>query len=110
IATFLALLLSRFESFQTMAPALVISVAVMLAAALTLVPAVIAVLGARLFWPSQRWRHTPQGTISKRVGGAIAARPGPVALASGALLVALAIGVLFYEANYNSLDRLPDDV
>jgi putative drug exporter of the RND superfamily len=110
IATFLALLLSRFESFQALAPALVISVAVMLAAALTLVPAVIALLGARLFWPSRSWRHAPQATISKRIGRAIAARPAPVALASGGLLVALAVGVLFYEANYNSLDRLPDDV
>ncbi len=110
IATFLALLLSKFESFQTMAPALVISVAVMLAAALTLVPAVIALLGERLFWPSRRWRHAPQSTIAKRAGQRIAARPGPVALAAGGLLVALAAGVLFYEANYNSLDRLPDDV
>jgi len=110
IAVFLALLLSKFESFRTMAPALVISVAVMLAAALTLVPAVIALLGERLFWPSRRWRHTPQGTISKRLGGALAARPGSVALASVGLLVALAAGVLFYKANYNSLDRLPDDV
>ena len=110
IAVFLALLLSRFESFQSLAPALVISVAVMLAAALTLVPAVIALLGERLFWPSRHWRQAPQGTISKRIGRRIAARPAPVALASGGLLVALAVGILFYEANYNSLDRLPDDV
>lgn len=110
IATFLALLLSRFESFQSLAPTLVISVAVMLAAALTLVPAVIALLGTRLFWPSQRWRHAPEGTAWKRIGQRIAARPAPVALASGGLLVALAVGVLFYQANYNSLDSLPDDV
>ena len=110
IATFLALLLSRFESFQTLAPTLVISVAVMLAAALTLVPAVIALLGERLFWPSRRWRHAPQRTIWKRIGQGVAARPAPIAVTSGALLVALAAGVLFYEANYNSLDSLPNDV
>lgn len=110
MATFLALLLSRFESFQTLAPALVISVAVMLAATLTLIPAIVSLLGNRLLWPSKRWRQAPPPTVSKRVGSAIASRPAPIAIAAGGLLVALAVGVLFYQANYNSLDRLPDDV
>ena len=90
IIAFLALLLARLGFFRTMAPGLVISVAVTLLASLTLIPAAIALVGPRVFWPSKRWQTAPTGTTFKRLGQLIARRPGRMALASGGAMLALA--------------------
>ncbi|UJA21694.1 MMPL family transporter [Thermoleophilia bacterium SCSIO 60948] len=109
MVAFLALVLSKFESFQSMGPALVIAIGVMLLAALTLIPAVVALLGTRIFWPSSSWRRPPQASASRRLGQRIGRRPGPVAAATGAVLVALAVGTAFFTADYNTVAQLPDD-
>ena len=51
IAAMLVLLLADLESTHWLGPVLAIGIAVMLAAALTLLPAVLWLLGGRAFWP-----------------------------------------------------------
>jgi len=109
IMAFSALGLSELGSLQTMAPGLVIGVAVMWLAGVTLVPAVVSVLGPRVFWPSRSWQTTPSTSVYRRVGGLIARRPGRMALASGGVLLALAGGAAFYTADYDSINQLPSD-
>ena len=109
IIAFLALLLASLGFFRTMAPGLVISVAVTLLASLTLIPAAIALVGPRVFWPSKRWQTAPSGTTFKRLGQLIARRPGRMALASGGAMLALAAGAVFYTANYDTSSSLPSD-
>lgn len=109
IVAFSALALSELGSLRTMAPGLVIGVALMWLAGVTLIPAILAVLGPRVFWPSRRWETTPRASAYRRIGGLIARRPGRVGLASGGLLVALAAGALFYSADYDSINQLPAD-
>ena len=53
IAAFGALVLATMGFFTTLGPALAIGVAVMLLAALTLAPAVLTLLGRRVFWPTK---------------------------------------------------------
>src|SRR5918994_1758216 len=101
IFAFLAMLLADLGFLQAMAPGLAISVAVMLAASLTLIPAVMTLVGPRLFWPSRRWQRAPDGALFKRLGQLIARRPGRMALASGGLLVVLAAGSVAYSASYD---------
>jgi putative drug exporter of the RND superfamily len=102
VAAFLALLLADLGFLAAMAPGLAISVAVMLVASITLIPAVISLVGPRVFWPSKSWRTRPESTFFKRLGQLIARRPGRMALASGGALVALAAGALFYTASYDT--------
>ncbi len=109
IVAFSALGLSQLGSLQTMAPGLVIGVALMWLAGVTLVPAVLSLLGPRVFWPSRRWQQPPRTAIYRRIGGLVARRPGRVGLASGAALVVLAGGALFYSADYDSINQLPAD-
>lgn len=109
IIAFLALLLAQLGFFRTMAPGLVISVAVTLLASLTLIPAAIALVGPRVFWPSKAWRTAPDGSTFRRLGGLIARRPGRVAIGSGAVMVALAVGLAFYAADYDTSSSLPSD-
>ena len=109
IIAFLALLLARLGIFRTMAPGLIISVVVTLLASLTLIPAAIALVGPRIFWPSKRWQTAPKGTAFKKLGQLIARRPGRMALASGGAMLALATGAAFYTANYDTSSSLPSD-
>lgn len=109
MVAFSALGLSSLGSLQTMAPGLVIGVALMWLAGVTLVPAVISLLGPRVFWPSRGWQKQPLMSGYRRIGGLIARHPARMGLASGGLLIALAAGALFYTADYDSIDQLPTD-
>ena len=107
IVAFSALALSQLGSLQTMAPGLVIGVALMWLAGITLVPAVLSLLGPRVFWPSRGWQQQPKHATYRRLGALIARRPGRVAAGSAAALVALAASAFFYTADYDSINQLP---
>jgi RND superfamily putative drug exporter len=82
----------------------------MLLAALTLVPAVLSLFGATLFWPTTPKPHDPaHRTRSERMGAAVAKRPGLVLLSSVVVLVVLATGVLNLKVTYNQLAELPQN-
>jgi RND superfamily putative drug exporter len=78
-------------------------------AALTLIPALLALTGPRVFWPSRSWQRTPGAPVFTRLGGLVARRPVLVALASGAVVVALAAGTLGFRQNYDFVSQLPSD-
>ncbi|MEU1684109.1 MMPL family transporter [Micromonospora sp. NPDC005707] len=109
IVAFLVLLLASLGFFGSLGPALAIAVAVMLITSLTLIPAVVSLLGRYVFWPSKAWQRTPKATLSRRLGTAVGRKPALVAAASGALLVALAAGVLGYKADYDFSSGFPQD-
>jgi RND superfamily putative drug exporter len=108
MAAFAALLLASLESLKTLAPGLIVGVLVMLAAAVTLVPAVFSLLGINLFWPSRpKPAASEKPTRSERAAGAVARRPGIVLLAYGAVLLTISVGVLGFKPTYNQLAGLP---
>jgi putative drug exporter of the RND superfamily len=109
VAAMMALLLSELKSFQTLAPVFVVSVVVMLLASLTLIPALLMLLGSKVFWPSRNWHKEPKGRFWKGLSGQIARHPGRMALASGGLLVAIACGMLFITIDYNVTGSMPAD-
>ena len=101
IAAFLALLASTLSVLRSMGPALAIAVAVTLIAGLTLIPAVVSLLGPRVFWPSKSWRREPKAARFTAVGRALGRRPGIFAAVSGLVLVALAIGAFSYKPTFD---------
>lgn len=106
MAAFAALLLSSLGSLRSMGPGLVLAVATMLLAALTLVPALFSLLGSRMFWPV-RPRGTDAGSLWQRLGPWIAKHRVPAAAAVAAVLAALALGARGYSASYDSMTDLP---
>jgi len=103
IVAFAALALSSFASVRTMGPSLAIAVATMLVAALTLIPAVVTLIGPRVFWPSKSHRKEPKGSLFAWVGGIVAARPAVVAVGAVVLLGAMAAGAVNLKQSYESI-------
>jgi RND superfamily putative drug exporter len=107
MAAMAALFLSDLKSFRSMAPVFMVAVALMLLASLTLIPALLALIRGKVFWPSRSWQTAPKGRFWKGLAGQIARHPGRMAAASGGLLVVLACGMLFMHINYDVSGSLP---
>ena len=101
IIAFLALTLSSLSLFRSLGPALAIAVATTLVAGLTLVPAIVSLLGPRVFWPSSAWRQERPGARFRAIGSALGRRPGRFVVASGGVLVALAVFAFGFHPTFD---------
>jgi putative drug exporter of the RND superfamily len=101
IAAFLALTLSSLSIFRSLGPTLAIAVAVTLIAALTLIPAVVSLIGTAVFWPSKAWKREPRGARFTAIGGALGRRPAVFAAVSGLVLIVLALGALSLRPTFD---------
>jgi RND superfamily putative drug exporter len=109
VAAFCALIFSSLESNATLGPSLAIAVVVMVAAALTLVPAVITLVGPRLFWPSKAWQQQPKDRFIGGFARAVVRRPLAFAGASFVVLAVLAVAMTQVTPNYDQLSAVPAD-
>ena len=107
IVAFLVLLLATFGGFGSLGPALAIAVFAMLVTALTLLPALVSLIGPATFWPSKSWRRQPKGSRFERIGATVGRRPALTAAASGVVLLGLAAGVLAFKADYDFTAGFP---
>ncbi len=94
IAAMLVLLLADLESTHWLGPILAIGIAVMLAAALTLLPASLAVLGRRAFWPGRDSSEGEKLRRWARVAAFVRRRPRAIVATVLAGLAILALGNL----------------
>jgi putative drug exporter of the RND superfamily len=101
IVSFMALTLSTLGLFRSLGPALAIAVAVTLLAGLTLIPAVVALLGTRVFWPSKAWRNEPRGARFAAIGRGMGRRPARFAAVSGLIMAALAIAAFSFHPSFD---------
>jgi RND superfamily putative drug exporter len=86
IAALLTLVLAEFAFYQSLGPALAIGVGLMLLAGLTLLPALLAILGRAIFWPTRPTVvENPTPGVWERVSRATTRRPG-LTLGAGLIL------------------------
>ncbi|MFF4896234.1 MMPL family transporter [Streptomyces sp. NPDC001068] len=101
IIAFLALVLSTLGFLKQMGPALAISVTVTLIAGLTLIPAVVSLIGPKVFWPSKSWQREPSNARFAALGRGVQRRPALTAAVSGLVLVVLSLGMLDFKATFD---------
>jgi putative drug exporter of the RND superfamily len=97
IAAMLVLMLADLKSTATMGPVLAVGVAIMLAAGLTLLPALLSILGRRAFWPARPEYGSEQRRpldVWRRIGHFVHERPVFVLTATVLVLAAGALGNL----------------
>ncbi|MDE0234522.1 MAG: MMPL family transporter [bacterium] len=111
-----ALGLATLRSYQALGPVIAIAVALMMLAALTLIPALLTIFGRRAFWPMQPrldaetgrrldWRRSVYG----RVGAVVLRRPGISLTVTVLGLGVLLAGLIPYQTNYDQLESLPEN-
>jgi RND superfamily putative drug exporter len=96
VAAMLVLWLADFNATREMGPILALGIVVMIAAGLTLLPATLAALGRRAFWPAvprvEPLERSREGRGWSRIGALVRRRPALLALLSVAVLSAGALG------------------
>lgn len=108
LASFSALFFAKFGIFSSMAPGLVICVSVMMLAALTLIPAIVAIVQQKVFWPSKAWQSKSlDPTFSKKIGGAISKHPARMASIFVVLLLVVSTFALGYKPDFSSFSEAP---
>lgn len=103
-AALLCLVLASFGVYKGLGPALAIGLGVMLLAALTLLPAMLAILGRAVFWPAKTIKKQKIG-IWGRVADRVIERPKTMIIIGLTLFLALSLGVIGYKtAGFTSGD------
>jgi RND superfamily putative drug exporter len=97
IAAMLVLLLADLESTHWLGPVLAIAIAVMLAAALTLLPAALSILGRRAFWPVRSRSAGEKSRRRPRIAAFVRRRPRTIVIAVFVGLAVLALGNLVHH-------------
>jgi RND superfamily putative drug exporter len=108
IAAMLVLLVADLQSTHWLGPVLAIGIATMLVAAFTLLPALLAILGERAFWPGRQFRGSfvrdnrtkEPGDAWERVARLVRRRSTGIIVVVLALLAVLCLGNL---TNHESL-------
>jgi putative drug exporter of the RND superfamily len=97
IAALLTLVLATFGLYSSLGAPLAIAIALMLAAALTLLPALLAIVGRAAFWPSRTARGTGRPGWWGRTAGRVVAHPAATLAFGLVAFGALATAVLGYR-------------
>jgi RND superfamily putative drug exporter len=98
IVALLSLLLASFGLYSGLGPALAIGIALMLLAALTLLPALLGVFGRAVFWPREPTGPAAEG-VWVRVAESVVRRPVPTLIAGLVVLGALAAVATGYRSS-----------
>lgn len=109
IVGMVALSFTDMKLFASTGPSLALGVFITLLAGLTLAPALMAVLGKRVFWPKGSRQPSGSGLWAK-IADMITARPWVPVLVVLALLVPLAIYGQGMQRNFDLLADLPDSM
>nr|CAA9331511.1 MAG: putative membrane protein [uncultured Nocardioidaceae bacterium] len=98
----LCLLAAQMNSTQGLGPVAAIGVAVGVLAMLTLLPALLVIVGRWIFWPVRPQEGTPEPTatgIWARIGTGISHRPRVIWIGTAAALAVLSLGFVGFEVN-----------
>jgi RND superfamily putative drug exporter len=97
ILALLTLLLASFGIYHDLGAPLAVGMAVMLAIGLTLLPALLAILGRKAFWPSKIEPGTQREGWWGRIAGRIVQHPKTTLAIGVAVFLGLAAGALGYH-------------
>ena len=97
IAALLSLLLASFGLYRGLGPSLAIGLAIMLLAALTLLPALLGIVGRALFWPSRPAAGQQSIGLWGRVAARVVRHPVLTLLAGVVVFGSLTTGLIGYS-------------
>ncbi len=110
------LIFAALRSTSSLGPLLSLAIALMFVASITLVPALITVLGRWAFWPSRPQyegagaadEHSASEGIWGRIAAAVTRRPGAFLTTSIVVFGIMSLGLFQYQVTYDSITSLPE--
>ncbi len=105
---FMAMIFAEMGIFNTTGPALALGVVISLLAGLSFVPALLATLGDRAFWPS-RARHRAHGRLYELTSKWVSTRPLLVIVVIVLVMAPLSAYGLTRNVSYDIMDDLPEE-
>ena len=113
IVASLILLLADLKSYQSMGPIIGIAIVIMTLASLTLVPAILTILGAKSFWPfipkKSSNTRAEEGMLYGRIGKIVLKKPIFTLVATIITLGVMIFGIFGSQKSFDQLDSLPKD-
>jgi RND superfamily putative drug exporter len=103
---FMSMIFSEMGIFKTSGPALALGIAISLLSGLTLVPALLATLGDRAFWPGKA-THRASGRLYELTSKWVSTRPPIVILVIVTIMVPLSIYGVTQRVAYDLMADLP---
>jgi len=98
VAALLSLLLATFGIYKGLGPALAIALVIMLLIALTFLPALLAVLGRAVFWPSKTAKQELKIGLWGRLADRVIKKPVTMLLIGVVVFGSLSLGIIGYKA------------
>ncbi|MFI5270680.1 MAG: MMPL family transporter [Candidatus Saccharimonadales bacterium] len=106
-AALMSLLLASFGIYKGLGPALAIGLGIMLLIALTFLPAVLAILGRAVFWPSKTQKSKLKIGLWGKLADTVIKRPVTMLLLGVAILGGLSLGIIGYKTTGFSSNGAP---
>lgn len=106
---FMSLIFAKMGMFRSAGPMLAIGIAVSLLAGLTLVPALLAVLGNKAFWPTKA-RHRSSGRWYEATSKLVSSRPLLAIVVIVAVMTPLSVYGFSRDLNYDLIAELPKEI
>ncbi len=108
---FLFMVFAKFGLFNATGPSVAIGVSITLLAVMTLLPAIIAILGEKIFWPRHPSTISNKPNINsfwQKISEAVTKKPFRFIITSLVVLLPLFIAAGFSSRSYDQLQELPD--
>jgi RND superfamily putative drug exporter len=96
-AALLSLILASFGIYKGLGPALAIGLGIMLLISLTFLPALLAILGRAVFWPSKTHLSKPKIGLWGRIADNVIKRPVTMLIIGVAIFGSLSLGIIGYK-------------
>ncbi|MHB8575157.1 MAG: MMPL family transporter [Dehalococcoidia bacterium] len=112
VITLISLVFASLKFFSNLGPSAALAIACMLLAGLTLVPAILVLLGRYSFWPVMpRYgdTHRDASGFWARVASIVAKRPGMVFAVTGGFFVILALATFGLKQRYDFVSNFPSN-
>jgi RND superfamily putative drug exporter len=113
LAAMLMLFFAEYGDYRNFAPIFGTTMAIIMIASITLVPALFTLFGRKSFWPLIPKVGDPdhsESSLWSRAGRLTAKRPVATAAVAGVLLIASALGVLNIRYEYDLMKSFPEDM
>ncbi len=98
VAALLSLVLATFGLYKGLGPALAIGLVVMLLIALTFLPALLAILGRAVFWPSKTSKREDKIGLWGRVADRVIKKPVTMLVLGAVIFGSLSLGLIGYKS------------